>query len=237
MTASAAAPSPPEQLACSESIQDYAKAIYALQARGVGAVTTNRLADRLGVTPGSASAMVKRLAELGLVAHVPYHGARLTEAGEHVALRVLRRHRLLETYLAHALGMPWDRVHAEADVLEHHISQELEALIAATLGDPEHDPHGDPIPDEDLRLPPGEQTLSLADLQLGDAASVVRVSDRDPGMLRYLFERGLTPGAELEVEDRQPFGGPLFIRVSRERYAVGEALARAVRVRPAAVRG
>src|SRR5947208_6805399 len=136
----------------SAAVEDYAKAIYALQTRAQGAVTNNSLAERLGVTPASASAMVKKLDGLGLVEHVPYRGVELTPAGRRVALEVLRHHRLLELYLAQTLGVPWDRVHDEAEVLEHHISEELEDLIAAKLGNPTRDPHGDPIPTRDLQL-------------------------------------------------------------------------------------
>src|SRR6476646_10417955 len=147
----------------SEAIEDYAKAIYALSRRGDGTVSTNALAERLGVTPASVSAMVKRLAERGLAEHVPYRGVALTAEGERVALEVMRHHRLLELYLAEHLGVPWDRVHEEAESLEHVISEDLEARIAAKLGHPTHDPHGDPIPDADLVIDEGE-TASLADL-------------------------------------------------------------------------
>src|ERR1700736_2819300 len=130
----------------SASIQDYAKAVYALESREGGAVSTNDLAERLGVTAGSVSAMVRKLVELDLVEHEPYHGVRLTLQGRRIALEVLRHHRLLELFLAEELGMAWDQVHAEAEVLEHVISEELEQLIAARLGHPTLDPHGDPIP-------------------------------------------------------------------------------------------
>jgi len=138
----------------SEAIEDYAKAIYAISLERDGLVQNGEVAQRLGVTPATATSMLKRLAGLGLVDYTPYKGARLTEAGEKVALEVIRHHRLIEAYLAEALGMPEDRVHAEAEVLEHHISEELELLIAAKLGEPSHDPHGTPIPGPDL-APPG----------------------------------------------------------------------------------
>lgn len=134
----------------SEAIEDYAKAIHALAERSERPVGTSALADRLGVTPGTVTAMLKRMDEMGLIEHEPYRGATLTAAGERVALEVIRHHRLLESYLAEALGMPWDRVHAEAEVLEHYISEELEDRIATALGDPLRDPHGDPIPDRQL---------------------------------------------------------------------------------------
>jgi DtxR family transcriptional regulator, Mn-dependent transcriptional regulator len=140
----------------SQAIEDYAKAVYALSRERQGPVLNGEVAQRLGVTPATATAMLKRLAELGLVDYVPYKGARLTRAGEKVALEVLRHHRLIEAYLAEALGMPKDQVHEEAEVLEHYISEELEELIAAKLGEPSHDPHGTPIPGPDLRPPAGK---------------------------------------------------------------------------------
>jgi DtxR family transcriptional regulator, Mn-dependent transcriptional regulator len=211
----------------SDAVENYAKAIYALQRRE-GPVTTNALAERLGVTPGSVSGMLKRLDGLGLVAHVPYRGVQLTEAGERVALEVLRHHRLLELYLAESLGVPWDRVHDEAEVLEHHISEELEALIAAKLGHPTHDPHGDPIPTAELEIEEG-QTVALETLQPGQCGRFVRVSDTDPAMLRYLSERGIAPGDRFEIVDRQPFGGPVFARFERgEVQALGGGLAAAM---------
>jgi DtxR family Mn-dependent transcriptional regulator len=140
----------------SEAIEDYAKAIYALSRQRQGPVLNGEVATRLGVTPATATAMLKRLAGLGFVDYLPYKGATLTEAGERVALEVIRHHRLIEAYLAEALGMPEDRVHEEAEVLEHYISEDLELLIAAKLGEPSHDPHGTPIPGPDLRPPLGE---------------------------------------------------------------------------------
>ncbi|HWF50377.1 MAG TPA: metal-dependent transcriptional regulator [Solirubrobacteraceae bacterium] len=213
----------------SPAVQDYAKAIYALEQREDGAVTTNALADRLGVTPASASGMVKRMGELGLVEHVPYRGVTLTEAGRRVALEVIRHHRLLELYLAESLGVPWDRVHAEAEVLEHHLSEELEELIAAKLGNPTRDPHGDPIPTRDLTIEERE-TESLSALTPGTTGTFTRVSDSDPEMLRYLSERGVAVGDTLEVVEKQPFDGPLFVRFGDSVHVLGGALAQAMRV-------
>src|SRR5271167_499637 len=150
----------------SAAVQDYAKAVYALETRDGSAVSTNDLAARLGVTPGSVSAMLRKLSEVGLVKHEPYHGVRLTSQGRRVALEVLRHHRLLELFLAEELGMPWDRVHAEAEVLEHVLSEELERLIAARLGDPTIDPHGDPIPTVEFGIEE-RQTDSLDELAAG----------------------------------------------------------------------
>jgi DtxR family transcriptional regulator, Mn-dependent transcriptional regulator len=213
----------------SAAVEDYAKAIYALEQRGGGAVSTTALADRLEVTPASASGMVRRLGELGLVTHAPYRGVQLTERGVRVALEVLRHHRLLELYLATSLGVPWDRVHDEAEVLEHVLSEELEALIAAKLGNPTRDPHGDPIPSADLVVEE-QPTERLADQRPGARGRLVRVSDSDPEMLRYLADRGIAPGDAFEVVDRQPFDGPLFVRFGEDVHVLGGALAAAMRV-------
>jgi DtxR family transcriptional regulator, Mn-dependent transcriptional regulator len=217
----------------SASIQDYAKAVYALEIRagaGAGAaVSTNDLADRLGVTPGSVSAMVRKLSELGLVEYEPYHGVRLTAHGRRLALEVLRHHRLIELFLAEELGMPWDRVHAEAEVLEHVLSEELEQLIALRLGDPTVDPHGDPIPSASFEIDEGE-TRSIDDLPVGAAGRFVRVSDSNPDMLRYLAEEGISLGDHLAVSRRQPFGGPVFVSFGDRELALGGELARAMRI-------
>jgi DtxR family Mn-dependent transcriptional regulator len=210
------------------AVEDYCKAIYTLDEP----VSTNALAERLQITPGSVSAMLKKLGEMGLIAHHPYRGVRLTEEGRKVALEVIRHHRLLELFLAETLEMPWDRVHAEAEVLEHVISEELERLIAAKLGDPSFDPHGDPIPSAELELRERE-TVPLDSLLEGEHGMFVRVSDADPEMLRYLSERGISPGEHLEVLECQPFGGPLTVSFQggepRE-HALGGTLARAMRV-------
>jgi DtxR family transcriptional regulator, Mn-dependent transcriptional regulator len=213
----------------SSAVEDYAKAIYALEQRTDGTVSTNALADRLGVTPASASGMVRKLCELGYVTHAPYKGVELTDAGRRVALEVLRHHRLLELYLAESLGLPWDRVHDEAEVLEHHISEELEELIAAKLGNPTHDPHGDPIPTRELTIEE-VQTHPLDALPVGASGRFVRISDADPEMLRYLADRGIAPGEDLTVEERQPFGGPLFVRFGADIHVLGGELAHAMRV-------
>jgi DtxR family Mn-dependent transcriptional regulator len=211
----------------SSAIEDYAKAIHSLQSRDGKEVSNNALAARLGVSPAAASGMTKRLTHLGLVRHRPYHGVRLTKKGEQVALQVIRHHRLLELYLAESLGVPWDRVHDEAEVLEHVLSEDLEERIAEQLGDPTRDPHGDPIPTRDGRIDevPGP---AMYDLEPGDRGTFVRVSDSDPEMLRYLSERGIAPGTTFEVEDRQPFDGPLFVRFGSAVHALGSPLARAM---------
>ncbi len=192
-------------------------------------VSTTALAERLGVTPASASGMVKRLGELGLVEHEPYRGVTLTEGGRRVALEVMRHHRLLELYLVESLGVPWDRVHAEAEVLEHVLSEELEELISAKLGHPTRDPHGDPIPTRELTIQEAP-TLSLQALDRGAFGRFERISDSDPDMLRFLAERGIAPGDEFEVVEKQPFEGPLFVRFGSDVHVLGGALARAMRV-------
>ena len=213
----------------SHAVEDYLKAVYALETRVGGAVSTTALAERLGVTTGSVSGMLRRLADLGLVQHEPYRGVTLSEEGRRVALRTLRNHRLLELMLVELLDVPWDLVHREAELLEHALSDELADRIAAKLGNPHVDPHGDPIPGADLTLTE-EETSSLDDLELGQSASFARVSDADPEMLRYLAERGIVPGVVLTVVDRQPFGGPLTVRLEDEEHHLGRQLASAMRV-------
>jgi DtxR family transcriptional regulator, Mn-dependent transcriptional regulator len=213
-------------------IEDYAKALYSLETRNDGApVRTSVLADRLGLSAPQVSLMCKRLAEMGLVTRSAYHGVQLTGDGRRVALQVLRHHRLLELFLAEALGMPWDRVHAEAEILEHWVSDELEAAIAEKLGHPKVDPHGDPIPTADLVIDEG-QTVSLDALCAGESGVFVRVSDSDPGMLRFLAEKGVVPGERLEVVEKQPFDGPVFLRraTDAENLVLGVQLARAMRI-------
>jgi DtxR family transcriptional regulator, Mn-dependent transcriptional regulator len=210
------------------AVEDYAKAIYALQTQRGHAVNTNAIAERLGVTAASASNMAKKLSVLGLVEHVPYKGVRLTEAGQRVALEVLRHHRLLELYLAENLDVPWDRVHDEAEVLEHVLSEELEELIACKLGNPTHDPHGDPIPTRELRIEEGH-TTSFQSLEPGAHGTFVRISDSDPEMLRYLADQGIAPGDDFEIVDKQPFDGPVSACFGERVHVLGGALARAMR--------
>ena len=218
--------------AVSPAMQDYLKAVYRLQDAG-GTVTTQRLAEELGVSGPSVTNMVKRLAELGLLRHEPYRGAELTPAGERIALEVVRHHRLLELYLVTSLGYGWDEAHAEADRLEHHISEDLEARLDAVLGHPDTDPHGDPIPavDGTLRVLP---VVPLSELPIDRRAVVRRVSDGDPARLRYLAEIGLVPGATVTVVERLPFDGPLRVIVGETERLVGLPLAGAVAVAEAA---
>jgi DtxR family Mn-dependent transcriptional regulator len=207
----------------SAAIEDYSKAIYTLESRAEEPVSTNALAERLELTTGSVSGMLKKLDELGLISHVPYRGVRLTPEGRKLALEVIRHH------LAEALHMPWDRVHDEAEVLEHVLSEELEALIADKLGNPTIDPHGDPIPSADLELEE-HPTRSLQSLAPGEEGIFVRVSDSDPEMLRYLSKRGILPGGRIRVIERQPFDGPLLVNVDGCEHTLGGGLLRAMRV-------
>jgi DtxR family Mn-dependent transcriptional regulator len=173
--------------------------------------------------------MLRKMSALGLVEHERYRGVRLTERGRRVALEVIRHHRLVELFLVESLGMTWDEVHAEAEVLEHALSEELEELIAAKLGNPTVDPHGDPIPSRELEL---AETAgpALTELEPGESATFVRISDAEPEMLRFLGERGIVPGARLELVERQPFDGPLFVRVGEDVHVLGATLAGAMHV-------
>lgn len=209
-----------------QAVEDYLKVIFLLGSEGESA-TTSQIAGRLGVAPPSVSAMVRRLAAGDLVEQPDRRGVALTAHGERHALRVVRRHRLLETYLAQALGVPWDEVHDEAEALEHALSERLEDRIDQALGHPTHDPHGDPIPPRS-----GEHAevwgAPLESAPPGSTFGVERVSDRDSAALRYLADLGIRPGVDLTVEERAPFGGPLWIRVGGERQALGGQLVRLV---------
>ena len=211
----------------SEAVEDYAKAIYALSRREEGPVATNALAERLGVSPGTVTAMLKRMAGMGLVTHEPYRGVTLTESGRMAAIRVVRRHRLIEAYLVANLGYTWDSVHGEAERLEHAVSDELVERLAAALGYPEVDPHGDPIPDADGAIAHPALT-SLAELSVGTIAEVRRVDTSDAERLRYLASAGLVPGTRLRVLEREPFKGPLTLEVAGRTQALGADLAAVV---------
>ncbi len=212
------------------SSADYLKAIYDLGASDAW-VSTSALAQRMGVAASSATAMTQRLAEQGYTSYVPYQGVRLTDKGREAALEILRHHRLLELYLEQALGYPWDRVHDEAERLEHTISEELEDRIDAALGHPTEDPHGHPIPPKhgDYRE---ERLESLWDTRRTGRLVVRRVSDRDPEVLRYLDSVGLRPGAEISLAGRAPFDGPLTIRSGETQHVLGERLAEQIFVVP-----
>ena len=211
----------------SESAQDYLKAIWKLERSGD--MSTSALAESLGVAPASATAMLKKLATLGLVVHERYHGATLTPAGERMALEVVRHHRLLELYLMEALGLTWDQVHQEAERLEHHLSDELEAAIDQALGYPTRDPHGDPIPSPELLLV-RDELVCLSDIEAGNMTVVRRVPDADPELLRYLASLGLVPAEEVTVVEQAPFDGPVTVEVRGSRHAIGRSLAARIEV-------
>jgi DtxR family transcriptional regulator, Mn-dependent transcriptional regulator len=207
----------------SVAIQDYLKEIYKLQASGEQPTTT-AIAKRMGVAPSSVTAMLKKLAALGLAEHAPYRGVELSDAGAKIALEVVRHHRLLEQYLAETLGVGIDAVHAEADRLEHALSEELEARIDEQLGYPTHDPHGDPIPDAGLNVE--RATLrSLEALTPGEEATVRRIPDGDADLLRYLAELTLVPGTKVTMRRSEPFGGPMTVDLGGSEHAISRELA------------
>jgi len=211
-----------------QSVEDYLKAIYELQ-EDTGKVSTNALAEKLGVKAGSVTGMIKNLAEGSprLVDYEKHKGVVLTPAGRKIALEIIRHHRLLELYLQQSLGYSWDEVHAEAEKLEHVISEEFEDRIANLLGDPDRDPHGDPIPAKDGSMAePCSQRLS--DLTAGQKARVARVRDDDPALLRYLAEIGLVPDATLVIADKAPFDGPLHVQVASKPGSKAQALGKQV---------
>ena len=212
----------------SHAAQDYLREIYKLQADSER-VSTNALAQRMGVTPPSASAMVKKLDALGLAEHALYRGVRLTPAGERIALEMLRHHRLLELYLAQTFEIGIDAVHSEADRLEHVLSEELESRIDEALGRPTHDPHGDPIPDARLKIT-RSNTRPLAALEPGEDSTVQSVPDSDEQLLRYLVEISLVPGQTVTLVHAAPFNGPLTIRINGHETAISAELATNVHV-------
>jgi DtxR family Mn-dependent transcriptional regulator len=219
----------------SEAVQDYLKAIYKLQERG-GAVSTTALAEAMEVAAASATGMVKKLASLKLVRHNPYQGVVLTKAGEKMALEVIRHHRLLELYLAEALGYSWDKVHEEAERLEHAISEEFEEKIFEALGRPTRDPHGDPIPTKDGTMA-GDRHDRLSDMEPGATGVIRRVSDRSAEMLRYLGTRGLVPDATVEVVEKAPFNGPITVKTGETSHVLGRDLASHIHVESRALGG
>ena len=216
----------------SDVAQDYMKQIYLLERRD-GKASTSALAEAMGVSAASATSMVKKLASLGLVEHSKYRGVTLTEPGEKVALEVLRHHRLLEVYLTQTLGLSWDKVHSEAERLEHVLSEELEAEIDRVLGYPSIDPHGDPIPSADLVIA-AEPSQRMAELEPGQAAVVRQVPDGDPSLLQYLAGLGLVPDTRFTMVEKAPFGGPLTLDVGGTQHAVGVELAARIGVEVAA---
>lgn len=210
----------------SAAVEDYVKAIYRLQNEARG-VTTSALAETLNVSAASATNMVKRLASRKLVRHSPYRGVELTRAGEKMALEVIRHHRLLELFLQETLDLPWDRVHAEAEKIEHVLSEDLEDRIAEKLGNPVADPHGDPIPTKAGKLD-RESLRRLADLEVGQAATVRRVGAQEPEHLRYLAGLGVKPNAEVRIVEQVPFGGPMRVRVGSAEHVLDENFTRQI---------
>jgi DtxR family Mn-dependent transcriptional regulator len=205
------------------AMQDYLKEIHKLRMEGRKA-TTSAIAERMAVRPPSVTAMLKRLTALGLAEHAPYRCVELTPSGERVALEVIRHHRLLEQYLAQALGLSLDAVHSEADRLEHALSEEVEARIDRSLGYPTHDPHGDPIPDADLRIDRA-RLRTLASLEPGEEATIRRVPNDDDELLRYLSKLALVPGKKVKLRRAEPFGGPLIVRIGKAEHAISRELA------------
>ncbi|MDQ2909270.1 MAG: metal-dependent transcriptional regulator [Candidatus Eremiobacteraeota bacterium] len=214
-----------------ESTEEYLEAIYRLEKEGPG-VTTSALASELGVAAASVSGMLKKLASDGYIEHRARGEAKLTRAGLAVGVRVVRRHRLAECLLTQMLGMSWDEVHSEACRLEHAISDRVEERLVAVLGDPQHCPHGQPIPSTDLSDPerPG---VPLAQIAIGDAATVHGVTEELSEMLRYLAEIGLRPGVCVQVIEKAPLAGPVTVSVDGTARAISLELARSITVLPA----
>jgi len=216
------------------SVEDYLKAIYHLSSQG-GFASTSDIAAQLGLTPPSVSGMIKRLSETGLIEHVPYRGVQLTGQGRRAALRMIRRHRVLELYLTQLLNYDWGTVHQEAERLEHAVSDDLIERMANALGDPQYDPHGDPIPTATGDIEETE-LVSLADATVGTALELRQVGTQDAARLRFYAEQGLVPGVRVTVTDRQPFNGPttVLLGASGTARVVGRELAQALLCRPAA---
>lgn len=207
----------------SQSVEDYLKAIYKLEANEKGASTT-RIAESLDVSSASATNMVKRLAKMGLVDYQSYKGASLTSSGRKIALEIIRHHRLLELYLLEVMGYSWDEVHDEAEKLEHHISEQFEDKIAELLDNPTHDPHGDPIPTKD-GIMPSMEVESLIEADEGHHYLVSRVKNQDPELLRYLEKIGLLPGAKLSIKEKGPFKGPITLLIEDREQVLGHEVA------------
>lgn len=222
---------PPDAAALSTSIEDYIKAIYMLETEGRPA-TTKRIATLLGVRMASVTGMIKHLAAEGYVRYRPYRGVTLTETGKHVALRILRRHRIIELFLVQTLGLQWDEVHEDAEILEHAVSDRLIERIYEFLGRPRFDPHGAPIPTRDGRVR-AQATTSLVEYPPGRRARIARVSDADPALLRFLTRQGLQIGTVVTVADREEFSGALTLRVGRRQIMISPEAARRIAVTPA----
>ena len=219
MNASIRAPQPP----LTRSVEDYLKSVFHLTSQG-GFATTSDIAEMLEVAPPSVSGMMKRLSETGLIEHVPYRGVQLTPQGRRAALQMIRRHRILESYLTSKLGYDWGDVHVEAERLEHAVSEKLIGRMAEALGEPRYDPHGAPIPTAAGEIEEAE-LITLADVRVGAMVVLRQVGNEEPERLRYLAEQGLMPGTRLAVVERQPFNGPTTVRFGMETRVVGRELA------------
>ena len=211
----------------SESQEDYLKHIFLLS-ESSHRVTTQSLADLLKIKPASVTGMIKKLAEVNLISYERYKGVQLTESGEKVAIEVLRHHRLIEMYLAEVLGYSWDEIHDEAERLEHHISEKFEQRIAEKLGHPTHDPHGDPIPDENLQFPDGPSLVALIDLKAGQSGRIKRVRTQDSDALNLLTKLELVIGISLETIEKTKDG--VRVALNGERLLVPPSLARQIMV-------
>jgi len=209
--------------ALSQSVEDYLKTIYILETDGEGATTTN-VAEAMDVSSASVTNMVKKLSGMGLVEYKSYKGATLTPAGKKIALEILRHHRLLELYLKEIMGYSWDEVHDEAEKLEHHISEQFEDKIAELLDHPTHDPHGDPIPSKDGKIPMSA-LLPLPEAKPGHQYLIGRVTDQDPELLRFLEKTGLIPGVKVQLLEKQPFEGPITLMAEDEKKVIGQGIA------------
>ena len=219
MNAATRSPQPP----LTRSVEDYLKSVFHLTSQG-GFATTSDIAEMLEVAPPSVSGMMKRLSETGLIEHVPYRGVQLTPQGRRAALQMIRRHRILESYLTSKLGYDWGDVHVEAERLEHAVSEKLIERMAEALGEPRYDPHGAPIPTAAGEIEEAE-LVTLADARVGAMLVLRQVGDEEPERLRYLAEQGLIPGTRLAVVERQPFNGPTTVRFGVETRVVGQELA------------
>jgi len=219
MNAAIRSPQPP----LTRSVEDYLKSVFHLTSQG-GFATTSDIAEMLEVAPPSVSGMMKRLSETGLIEHVPYRGVQLTSQGRRAALQMIRRHRILESYLTSKLGYDWGDVHVEAERLEHAVSEKLIERMAEALGEPRYDPHGAPIPTAAGEIEEAE-LVTLAAARVGATLVLRQVGDEQPERLRYLAEQGLVPGTRLAVVERQPFNGPTTVRFGMETRVVGQELA------------
>jgi DtxR family Mn-dependent transcriptional regulator len=210
----------------SQSVEDYLKTIYKLESETPPdkGVSTSRLADEMGVANASVTNMLKRLAEMKMVKYESYYGSRLTETGQKIALEIIRHHRLLELYLKEILGYSWDEVHDEAEKLEHHISEQFEDKIAELLNHPTEDPHGDPIPTKDGKMPK-IKLKALHSVPLETPYIVRRVKNQSPELLRYLEKQGLLPGVKVQVLNKEPFDGPVQVKVENQTVTIANNIA------------